>query len=250
MVILLTNDDGINAVGLQVLKKELRKTAEVWVVAPDRERSAASHALTLRQPLKSKRVGEREISVAGTPTDCVILGVKGILGEKPDMVISGLNHGANLGDDVFYSGTVAAAMEGTLLEIPSIAFSIVAKQNFQFENVSICTLLIQLISKYGLPKDTLLNVNIPNVPRAEIGGAKVTVLGKRIYRDTTSRTTKVGGHSTYSIGGELSWERKGGTDFSAIEEKMVSITPLHLDLTNYGVVKELRRIEKDFEEVL
>lgn len=249
MVILLTNDDGINAAGLQVLKKELSKMAEVWVVAPDRERSATSHALTLRQPLKSKRVGEREISVAGTPTDCVILGVRGILGEKPDMVISGLNHGPNLGDDVFYSGTVAAAMEGTLLEIPSIAFSIVAKQNFEFGNVSICTTLIQLIGKYGLPEDTLLNVNIPNVPSTEIEGVKVTVLGKRIYRDTASEAKDINGNSTYSIGGELSWERKGGTDFRAIEENMVSVTPLHLDLTDYKVFKKLRRIEEDFKKI-
>ncbi len=249
MVILLTNDDGINAAGLQVLKEELNKAAEVWVVAPDRERSATSHALTLRQPLKSKRVGDREISVEGTPTDCVILGVRGILGEKPDMVISGLNHGANLGDDVFYSGTVAAAMEGTLLGIPSIAFSIVAKQDFEFDNVHICTKVIQLIGKYGLPEDTLLNINIPNIPSREIQGVKVTVLGKRIYRDTTSERKDNNGDSTYSIGGELSWERKVGTDFSAIEANMVSITPLHLDLTNYKVFEKLRRIEEDFKEM-
>lgn len=250
MVILLTNDDGITAAGLQILKEELSKIAEVWVVAPDRERSATSHALTLRQPLKISKISDREISVEGTPTDCVILGVKGILGEKPDMVISGLNHGPNLGDDVFYSGTVAAAMEGTLLGIPSIAFSIVAKENFEFDNVSICTKLIQLIGKYGLPQDTLLNINIPNIPLNEIEGVKVTVLGKRIYRDTTSEGEDVDGNSTYSISGELSWERKGGSDFSAIEERMVSITPLHLDLTDYEAFEKLKRIEKDFKEIL
>jgi 5'-nucleotidase len=250
MVILLTNDDGITASGLQALKDELSKIGEVWVVAPDRERSAASHALTLRQPLRSKRIAEREISVEGTPTDCVILGVKGILGEKPDMVVSGLNHGPNLGADVFYSGTVAAAMEGTLLEIPSVAFSLAAKRDFEFGNVQICTHLIEFIRNHGLPQDTLLNINIPNLPMEEIRGARVTMLGKRIYKDTTSEEAGDDGSSSYSIGGELSWERKQGTDFSAIEEKMVSITPLHLDLTNYRVLKKLRRIEEDFRRIL
>jgi 5'-nucleotidase len=249
MVVLLTNDDGISAEGLQALKKELEEMAEVWVVAPDRERSATSHSLTLRQPLKSKKIGDREISVEGTPTDCVILGVKGILGSKPDMVVSGMNHGPNLGEDVFYSGTVAAAMEGTLLGIPSIAFSIVGKQGLQLGNVGICRRIIELIGGYGLSEHTFLNINIPNVTPEEIRGARVTVLGNRVYRDTASEETDHDGATTYSIGGELSWERKAGTDFSAIEEKMVSITPLHLDLTDYRVFSKLKQIEKDFEEI-
>lgn len=250
MVILLTNDDGILADGLQTLKRELDEMAEVWVIAPDRERSATSHSLTLRQPLKSKRIGDREISVEGTPTDCVILGVKGILGSKPDMVVSGVNHGPNLGEDVFYSGTVAAAMEGTLLGIPSIAFSIVGKESLDLRNVGMCRRIIELVGRYGLSEHTFLNINIPNVASGEIRGAKVTVLGNRVYRDTASEATDNDGDTTYSIGGELSWERRAGTDFSAIEEKMVSITPLHLDLTDYRVFEKLKQIEKDFEEIL
>jgi len=250
MVILLTNDDGIAAEGIQILKEELNKIAEVWVVAPDRERSATSHALTLRRPLKVKRIGEREISVEGTPTDCVILGVNGILGHNPDMVVSGLNHGPNLGDDVLYSGTVAAAMEGTLLGIPSMAFSIVARENFEFGNVSICRKLIQLVKKQGLPQSTFLNINIPNIPLNEIAGVKLTVLGKRVYKDTTSQKVESDGGSMYSIGGELSWESRSGTDFNAIEENMVSVTPLHPDLTDYRAFKELKRIEEYFKEIL
>ncbi len=246
----MTNDDGIAAQGLQALKRELNDMAEVWVVAPDRERSATSHSLTLREPLKSKRIGDREISVEGTPTDCVILGVKGILGSKPDMVVSGVNHGPNLGEDVFYSGTVAAAMEGTLLGIPSIAFSIVGNQGLELDNVGMCRKIIELVGGYGLSEHTFLNINIPNVVPAEIRGARVTVLGKRVYRDSASEGRDDDGDTTYSIGGELSWERKAGTDFSAIEQKMVSITPLHLDLTDYRVFKKLKQIEKDFEEIL
>ncbi|KPJ60412.1 MAG: hypothetical protein AMJ46_06555 [Latescibacteria bacterium DG_63] len=248
MVILLTNDDGIRADGLQALKRELEAMADVWVVAPDGERSATSHALTLRRPLKIKKLSEKEISVEGTPTDCVILGVNGILAEKPDMVVSGLNHGPNLGDDVFYSGTVAAAMEGTFLGIPSVAFSIVARQDFEFGNVSICGRLIQLIRERGLPKDTFLNVNIPNVPLDQVQGVKVTVLGKRIYRQITSEKVN-SEESSYSIGGELGWESRSGTDFNAIEEKMVSVTPLHPDLTDYEALESLKRMESDFRRV-
>src|SRR6266508_1636695 len=176
-VILITNDDGIHAAGLTALARALEELGEVWIVAPDREQSAVGHALTLHRPLRVERLGERKLSVNGTPSDCVNLGVLGILPEPPVLVVSGINHGSNLGDDVTYSGTVSAAMEGTLLGVPSIAVSL-ADGGDQSVAAEVARLIALRVLVTGLPKKTLLNVNVPEGPPR---GIRLTRLGHRVY---------------------------------------------------------------------
>ena len=184
MNVLISNDDGIEAPGLKTLAKAFSKLHDVTVVAPDREQSATSHSLTLQRPLRVKKINSRFYSIDGTPTDCINLAVNGILKKKPDLVISGINHGANLGDDITYSGTVSAAIEGTILGIPSIAISVAGRDNLNFETATEFTLyLSEIVFKNGLPPDTLLNVNVPNLPRKKIKGVLITHQGKRIYDD-------------------------------------------------------------------
>ncbi|MFV1951277.1 MAG: 5'/3'-nucleotidase SurE [Nitrospinota bacterium] len=240
-LILVSNDDGINSLGLLVLSKSLKKLGEVYVVAPDRERSAASHSLTLHKPLRVDKVAGKMFSVDGTPTDCINLAINSILPRRPALVVAGINKGENLGDDVTYSGTVSAAMEGTLLNIPSIAVSMISKpgRTFKFEMAAAALVKIaRYILKDGLPEDTLLNINVPLVKKVK--GVKVTRLGKRIYDDAVVEKRDPRGKKYYWIGGnELRWEGGEGTDFHAISRGYVSITPIHLDLTNYDSLKEL-----------
>ena len=251
MVILVSNDDGIHSPGIQALADTLRTIADVYVIAPDRERSAASHALTLHKPLRLEKFGDNMYSVNGTPTDCINLGINGILNEKPDIVVSGINKGGNLGDDVTYSGTVSAAFEGTLLGVPSFAVSHVAESDFKFEtSARIALYLALLIKENSLPPGVLLNVNVPNLDIKDIKGFKITRQGKRIY-DENAIVEKVDprGKKYYWIGGSrLSWEKTEDSDFSAIEEGMVSITPLRLDLTEYGAIKSLRLWESSLNK--
>ena len=244
-MILVSNDDGIQSEGLRALTEALAPLDEVVVVAPDRERSAASHSLTLDRPLRVDRRAEGWFAVDGTPTDCVNLAVNGVLGARPRAVVSGINKGQNLGDDVTYSGTVSAAMEGTLLGIPSIAVSLVAHDAFRFDVAASFTReLLTWVLARGLPRDTLLNVNVPNLSAEQIGGIEFTRQGRRRYSDAIAENVDPRGRKVYWIGGtEIEVEAEPGTDFHAVREGRISITPIHLDLTNHACLGELARAE-------
>ena len=216
-------------------------------MAPDRERTAASHSLTLHKPLRVHSLGARTFSVSGTPTDCVNLAVNTILSKRPDLVVSGINRGANLGDDVTYSGTVAAAMEGTLLGISSIAVSLCGEDPFNFEAAARFLIpIVRWVSRSGLPPDTLLNVNVPNLPSKKITGVKVTCLGKRVFAsDSIVEKRDPRGKTYYWMGGNrVNWEARKNTDQEAVESGSISVTPVHLDLTNYAALAEIRGLER------
>lgn len=234
--LLVTNDDGVHAAGLAALARAVEDLGEVHVLAPEREQSACSHALTLHRPLRVERVRERWYSVNGTPSDCVNLGVLGFLPEPPVLVLSGINHGGNLGDDVTYSGTVSAAMEGTLLGVPSLAVSLLEGGDFD-EAGRIAHLVATRVLVEGLPRRTLLNINVPPAaPR----GVQVTRLGHRVYLEKIVEQQDPRGRSFYWIGaGEPRWEAMEGTDMAAIHAGFASLTPLHLDLTHHRAVGEL-----------
>ncbi|MDX1623006.1 MAG: 5'/3'-nucleotidase SurE [Gemmatimonadota bacterium] len=249
MLFLVTNDDGYLAPGIRSMANALEELGEVVVVAPDREQSATSHSLTLHHPLRVRQTSERWYHVDGTPTDCVMLAVDTILDERPDYVFSGVNHGGNMGEDVSYSGTVSAAMEGTLLGIPSVAISLVHGEERWLEGYEpvVRRLADQIV--HGpvnrlFPSDTLLNVNLPDRPAAEVAGIRITSLGKRVYTDPVVTDEDPHGRTYYWIGGgEASWEGPEGSDYHAVGEGYVSITPVHLDLTNHRVIPELKEWE-------
>lgn len=245
MSILLSNDDGIGSEGLTILQEVLASLDEVWVVAPDRDQSAVSHSLTLHRPLRIEPVAPRAFTVDGTPTDCVNLAINGILRERPRLVISGINRGANLGDDITYSGTVSAAMEATLLGIPAIAVSLVGRDRFEFGPAADFTRrLAAAIFREALPPDTLLNVNVPDLPAERIKGFALTRQGKRRYGDAIVEKTDPRGKKYYWIGGDqLTFVDAEGTDFSAVQRGLISITPLHLDLTNYASLERLQHLK-------
>ncbi len=241
MRILVCNDDGIRAAGIRALEAALQPLGDVWVVAPDREQSAAGHSLSLYRPLRVEELDERHFAVDGTPTDAVNLAINGIMKVRPDLVVSGINHGANLGDDITYSGTVSAAMEGTLLGVPSIAVSLAGRDTLDFSLAAgFAGRLAVLVGARGLPRDTLLNVNVPGVPAAEVRGWRVTRQGKRRYGDAIVEHLDPRGRKYYWIGGDdLGFVPAEGTDCTAIADGFISITPLHLDLTNYASIAEL-----------
>jgi 5'-nucleotidase len=235
-LILVSNDDGIHADGIVALAQALKPLGEIVVVAPDREQSAMSHALTLHRPLRVNARGEGQWAVDGTPTDCVNLAINGVLMRKPTLVVSGINAGANLGDDVTYSGTVSAAMEGTLLGVPSIAVSLVGRHDFEFAPAArFAAELAARVMREGLPPDTLLNVNVPQPPDGRaLAGVAVTRMGRRRYSDAIIEKIDPRGKKYYWIGGaELDFEEIEGTDYFAIARDLISITPIHMDLTNY-----------------
>lgn len=238
-VILVSNDDGIRSEGIQKLASALKRIGTVYIIAPDRERSAASHSLTLHRPLRIEEVAPNQYAVDGTPTDCISIASK-ILPARPDIVVSGINRGGNLGEDVLYSGTVSAAMEGTLFGIPSLAFSLAARDNYDFRQAAaFASKLVKHVLKKGLPKDTLLNVNIPNIKTVK--GFRITSLGKRFFTDAIIEKVDPRGRKYYWIGGDMDrWEGGEDSDFHAISKGYVSITPLHLDMTNYSSISELR----------
>ena len=241
--ILISNDDGINSAGLNALSETLRMLGEIIIVAPDRDQSAVSHSLSLYRPLRIEEIAESIYSVDGTPTDCINLAINGILkNRKPDLIISGINKGENLGDDITYSGTVSAAMEGTLLGIPSIAISLTTKSNFYFETASHYALMIvKYVLRRGLPEGTLLNVNIPNLPKDQVKGVKVTRQGKRVYGEPIIENTDPRGRKYYWIGGnELGSRDIENSDIAAVREGYVSVTPIKLDLTDYGLLESLK----------
>jgi len=229
-VILVTNDDSVHAAGLAALAEALDSLGDVWVVAPEREQSACGHALTLHRPLRPHPWGERRFAVNGTPSDCVNLAVLGFLPERPVLVASGVNHGSNLGDDVTYSGTVSAAMEGTLLGVPSIAVSLMDGGEFAAA-ARVARLVAMRVLVEGLPPMTLLNINVPReAPR----GVRFTRLGHRIYSGKIVEQNDPRGRAHYWLGGgPPEWEALEGTDMGAVHEGFVAVTPLHLDLTNH-----------------
>ena len=241
MHILLSNDDGYLAEGLIALANALRDHAEISVVAPDRNRSAASNSLTLEMPLRVNIADNGFIKVDGTPTDCVHLAITGLLEHEPDMVFAGINHGANLGDDVLYSGTVAAATEGRFLGLPAIAISLAGNNPHYFETAArvAVTLLNQLIKK-PLPKDTILNVNVPDVAIKDLKGYQATRLGQRHKSEPVIKSNDPRGRIIYWVGPPGGEQDAGpGTDFYAISEGYVSVTPLQIDLTRYESIDAL-----------
>ena len=246
-LILVSNDDGIHSAGLAALVDAVRPHGELVVVAPDREQSACSHALTLHRPLRIESAGEGRYAVDGTPTDCVNLAINAILKERPTLLVSGINRGANLGDDVTYSGTVSAAMEGTLLGVPSIAVSLVGRGTFDFAiAATVASRLAGWVLAHGLPADTLLNVNVPQefegtAPK----GMALTRMGRRRYGDAIVENLDPRGRKYYWIAGEeVPFVAEEGTDFHAVQQGWISVTPIHLDLTNYRSLEALARLRE------
>ncbi|MBI4523787.1 MAG: 5'/3'-nucleotidase SurE [Deltaproteobacteria bacterium] len=242
MKILVSNDDGISSGGILALERALQKLGDVYTVAPDRPQSSMSHALTLHRPLRVEEISPRHYAVDGTPTDCVKLALTGLLTVKPDLVVSGINHGPNLGDDIIYSGTVSAAIEGALLGIPSIAVSLVSFKDFIFDAAAEFTVaLVSQILQITLPPSTLFNVNVPAIPKQEIKGWKLTRQGKRHYSEKIVERVDPRGRKYYWIGGDdLGFAHDNGTDCMAVHEGFVSVTPLQADLTNYRFLQECR----------
>ena len=245
--ILVSNDDGIHSAGLTALTDALEPLGDVVVVAPDREQSACSHALTLHRPLRIDEVRPRRYAIDGTPTDCVNLAVNAVLKQRPALLVSGINHGANLGDDVTYSGTVSAAMEATLLGIPSIAVSLIGREHFDFGiAATFAARLARWVLAHPLPADTLLNVNVPQEFDGDApGGVALTRMGRRRYGDAIVENVDPRGRKYYWIAGdEVPFVAEEGTDFHAVRQGLISITPIHLDLTNYRSLDSLARVRE------
>ena len=247
-IILVSNDDGIQAPGLLALAEALEAVGTVYVVAPDREQSAASHSLSLHRPLRVERMDLRHYAVDGTPTDCVNLAINGIMPVRPRLVVSGINHGGNLGDDITYSGTVSAAMEGTLLSVPSIAISLVSRDGEDFSAAAaFAAQLAKAVIERGLPRNTLLNVNVPALPPGDLRGYVITRQGKRRYGDAIIENVDPRGKKYYWIGGDdMGFVPAEGTDFTAVESGYISVTPLHMDLTNYASIAQLSELKVEW----
>lgn len=241
MHILLSNDDGYSAPGLIALANALRPLAELTVVAPERNRSGASNSLTLERPLRISTADNGFIKVDGTPTDCVHLAITGLLEREPDMVIAGINHGANLGDDVIYSGTVAAATEGRFLGLPAVAISLAGSNPQHFDTAArVAVTLLKRIQSHPLPSDTILNVNVPDVPWTAIRGFQSTRLGQRHKAEPVIRATDPRGRTIYWVGCAGPEQDAGpGTDFHAVRHNYVAVTPLQIDLTRYESLQTL-----------
>jgi 5'-nucleotidase len=242
MHILLSNDDGYFAPGLQILAEALKPLAEITVVAPERNRSGASNSLTLDRPLTVRRSENGFFYVNGTPTDCVHLAVTGLLVDLPDMVISGINDGANMGDDTIYSGTVAAATEGFLLGIPSLAVSMSQHHATHFETAA--NAVVELVKRFQqnpYSEPILLNINVPDLPQEQIKGMAVTRLGRRHKAEPVIRSTTPRGETVYWVGAAGAAQDAGaGTDFDAVDHGHVSLTPLQIDLTQYAQMDALK----------
>ena len=247
MRFLASNDDGILAHGLECLVAAAEPLGEVTVVAPDREQSATSHSLTLHHPLRPVKRGERRWQVDGTPTDCVMLALEALMPEKPDWVLSGINHGQNMGEDVLYSGTVAAAMEGLSLGIPAIAVSFAGGDlradvtRLREQVPTLTNVLKHIVRLPSFPANTLLNINLPPVAAGAVKGIRLTRLGRRVYSQSVTELKDPWGRQIYWIGGgNISWTGEPDSDFRAIDEGYVSITPLHLDLTHHTLLQDAR----------
>lgn len=242
MKILISNDDGYQAPGILCLARHLAEIAEITVVAPERDRSGASNSLTLDRPLRPVTQENGFIRVDGTPTDCVHLAITGLLDSEPDMVVSGINSHANLGDDVIYSGTVAAAMEGRFLGLPAIAISLVAgPQSVHYDTAGrVAVQLVQRLIDNPLPKDTILNVNVPDVPWEQLAGFEATRLGHRHKAEPVIRSEDPRGRAIYWVGPAGKEQDAGpGTDFYAVSQRHVSITPIQVDLTRHVAIDDV-----------
>ena len=241
MHILLSNDDGYESTGINTLAQALKTVADITVVAPDRDRSGASNSLTLESPIRANTVSEGVIRVDGTPTDCVHLAITGLLKEEPDMVISGINDGANMGDDVLYSGTVAAAMEGRFLGLPAIAISMNRHDANHFDTgAKVILKLLEKLKAEPIPSDVILNINVPDLPWDELSGFQVTRLGHRHKAEPVIKDKDPRGRDIYWVGPPGAEQDAGpGTDFYAVRNGYVSITPLQVDLTRHQVINDL-----------
>ncbi len=243
MRILLSNDDGYFAPGIEILARSLDDIAELTVVAPERDRSGASNSLTLDRPMMLRRAANGFYFVNGTPTDCVHLAVTGMLESQPDMVVSGINLGANMGEDTIYSGTVAAATEGYLLGVPALAVSLASKRGEHFETAArVARELVQRFQRQGFAEPVLLNVNVPDLPYAELKGLRVTRLGRRHKSEPAVKQQTPRGQTVYWVGAAGAAADAGeDTDFRAVEEGYVSLTPLQMDLTHNAQIDGVRR---------
>ena len=249
-LILVSNDDGVHADGIRVLAKHLGVLGEVWVVAPDRERSASSHAISLHVPLRLRQLGERTFSVDGTPADSVYLGLRHVLKRPPDLVVSGINHGSNLGNDVIYSGTVSAAMESALLGHRSIAVSLCmdscepeSTSHFETAGEVATEVARATLAKKKLPTGSLLNVNVPNLPRPELAGMKLARLGYTAWSNAIDERVDPRGRPYFWIGGErFGQDETPESDDAAIRAGYVSITPIHYDVTDYRAFNYVREL--------
>ena len=242
-LILVSNDDGVQAAGLRRLAKSLGALGRVVVVAPDQQRSAVSHSITLHRPLRVEKLGRDLYAVDGTPTDCIILAINEIMHEKPDLVVSGINHGANLGDDVHYSGTVSAAFEGGIMGIPSMAVSLVGNGKGSFAKAGeVAAAIARRVLLDGLPRGVILNVNVPDIRSREIKGIAFAEQGKRNYGGVIVEKVDPRGKKYYWIGGDESgFEDIPGSDCNAIRDGYVSITPLRVKLTDRTALKRLSK---------
>lgn len=241
MHILITNDDGYDATGIMILARELANVARVSVVAPERDRSGASNSLTLTRPLRVKTLEANRYHVDGTPTDCVHLALSGLLDSMPDMVVSGINAGPNLGDDVLYSGTVAAAMEGRYLGLPAIAVSLDRPARHFDSAAQVTRRVIQRLQRYPLADDTLLNVNVPDLPADQLGSIRATRLGFRHKAEPMIRQSDPYGRPLYWVGPPGAAQDAGeGTDFHALETGNASVTPMQIDLTRHRGIEPLQ----------
>lgn len=240
MKILISNDDGYQAHGIRCLAAELAGHERIDVIAPERDRSGASNSLTLDQPLRPRIAENGFIYVDGTPTDCVHLAITGLLDEEPDIVVSGINAGANLGDDVIYSGTVAAAMEGRFLGLPAIAVSLVCDGSNHYETAArVVTAVLKEMTSSSMPADTILNINVPDLPLARLQGLEVTRLGQRHKAEPVIRSVDPRGESIYWVGPPGGEQDAGpGTDFHAVRHGFASVTPIQVDLTRHRALAE------------
>jgi len=243
MRILCTNDDGITAAGIALNIEVCSSLGEVDAVAPDRNQSATSHSLTLYKPIRPSVMAPRRWSVDGTPTDCVLLALGALLGHRPDVVVSGVNHGPNMGEDVFYSGTVAAAMEGVSLGVPAIALSFAGSDYGLFPTWKepLKRLLASILKQQPFPPSTLLNINLPPIDGSTVKGVRVTRLGSRVYEQSLQRQKDPWGRDIFWIGGgNINWTGGPDSDFQAVHDGYISLTPLHLDLTHYSSLEPVR----------
>jgi len=246
-MILISNDDGIHAEGIKTLKEAVKDLGRVIIFAPDSERSASSHSFTIHHPIRVRKIKEDVYSTDGTPTDCILYSQRGILKGKPDIILAGINHGANLGNDVSYSGTIAIAMEGTLLGIPSVAFSQVGyREPFDREFAKrIVRIITRRVMNEKLPEGVFINVNLPPKPNGKL---KITKLGNRIYRDSIVKGKESERGIIYTLGGESpTWIPEEGSDFNAIDEGFVSVTPIHMEYTDFGTMEKLSHWEEKDE---
>jgi 5'-nucleotidase len=243
MNILVSNDDGILAPGIAMLAEACRAVGQVTVVAPDREQSGTSHSLTLHRPLRPQRRHDGSFQVDGTPTDCVLLAVGALMPVRPSFVFSGINHGPNMGEDVLYSGTVSAAMEAVTIGIPGIALSFASREvELMTSYRDLLAGLVQRITQVDpFPPNMILNINFPGIDASEVRGVRVTKLGSRFFSEGLTRMKDPWGKEVFWIGGgEITWTGDADSDHQAVHEGYISITPLHMDLTSYGLFETVR----------